>query len=166
MHDIFDAKLLDAAKARGIIRVDATWIEKPSQANRGFTIARSADQAFLKAGVSMLADLELDGRKDNVHHRSSGLDSTTARLCAQHGVLIGVNLANLRTLDPLVLGRVMQNIRLCRKHKTAMAVFSNARDASELPDEGDTQALLRTLGMSTSEAKRALGALERATAKK
>jgi RNase P/RNase MRP subunit p30 len=74
--------------------------------------------------------------------------------------LIGINLSNLRKLDPVVLGRVMQNIEICRKHKTRMAVFSDAQSADELPSPQDVQSLLLVLGMSTKQAAETMRSLE------
>ncbi len=161
MYDIFEPSLESEAKKRSLVLVRANRIEKP-QKGKGFTMAASTDRAMLKAGVHMLYNLELlDERKDNVHHRNSGLDSTLAKLCAQQDVLIGINLRNVRSFDPKIIGRIMQNIVLCRTHKTPMAVFSDATNAAELPWEGDVHALLKTLGMSSQQAKAALRNLER-----
>jgi RNase P/RNase MRP subunit p30 len=162
MYDIFAASLEHTPRARTRVRVDVTYLTKPGTAP-GVSIARSTDQRFLKSGITMLTDLELlDSRRDNLHHRNSGLDSTSAKLCAKHEVLVGINLANLRTLDPVILGRVMQNIALCRSHGARMTVYTNAQREEELATPEDIMALLRTLGMSTQQAKQTLGNLERA----
>ena len=162
MHDIFDPVLESVAKQRGIALLPAKRITKPVH-TQAFTMAASTDRALFNAGVSMLYNLELlDKRSDHVHHRNSGLDSTTAKLCSKHGVLVGINLANLRTLDPVIIGRVMQNIQLCRQHKAKMAVFSDAKTADELPNPRDVHGLLLVLGMSTQQAKETLTSLEHA----
>ena len=162
MYDIFNEKLVETAKSRNIQLLKAERITKPTH-TKTFTMAASTDRALLKTPVSMLYNLELlDQRRDNLHHRNSGLDTTLAKLCSQNNVLIGINLANLRTLKPDIMGRVMQNIELCRKHKTPMAVFSDAQTEDELLHEQDVAALLRTLGMSSQQAKQTLSALEKA----
>lgn len=166
MHDIFDPKLEAVARERGITLVTVKRIENPLHTS-AFTMARSTDRSLFKVGVDMLYDLEiLDERHDNMHHRNSGLDSTVAKLCATHDVLVGINLANLRTLDPKTIGRVQQNIALCRQHKAAMAVYSDAKHAEELPYETDVRSLLITLGMTPGEAKDACSALAKRVAKK
>ena len=159
MYDICSPELADEARKLGITVIAAQRVTKPARSQQ-FTMAASTDRKLLKS-VDMLYDLELlDKRKDHLHHRNSGLDSTLAKLCKQHEVLVGINLRNLRTLDPVVLGRVMQNIELARQHKTRMAVFSDARTAAELANPSDIQSLLLTLGMSTSQAKETMANLE------
>ncbi len=157
MYDVFDEKLTAVAGARGLVRVAVTIAETAPQAKE-FSIARTTDQWVYKANIAALVDLELDSRKDNLHHRSSGLDTTSAGLCARHGTLVAINIANLRTLDPVIIGRVMQNIELCRQHHVSMCVLSFAKTENELPHEQDVRSLLITLGMSPGEAKAATGA--------
>jgi hypothetical protein len=162
MYDIFDPALEAVANERGIHLLPAKEVSKPAHTSE-FTMAASNDRSFFKSGVSMLYNLELlDARRDHLHHRNSGLDSTTAKLAATQGILIGINLANLRAFDPVVMGRIMQNIELCRQHKAQMAVFSNAQTAAELANPADVQSLLRVLGMSSQQAKSAMQNLENA----
>ena len=159
--DIFDQKLEKEAAAQGITRVPATWIEKAGAA-KGFLCARTTDVWIFKAGVRLVADLEREPRKDSLHHRSSGLDSTTAKLCADHDILVAIDIALLRTLDPTILGRTMQNITLCRRYGAQMCVISNATKVDELLHAPDVHGLLVSLGMSQGEATKALGALSTA----
>lgn len=162
MYDIFDPALEGKAKPLGRTLVPVRVLTKPGNAGGEFAIAASTDRAFLKS-AHLLFDLELlDPRPDNLHHRNSGLDSTLAKLCHDHDVLVGINLANLRTLDAKTMGRVMQNIALCRTHKAKMAVFSNAKRIEELANPDDIVSLLRVLGMSPKEAKDTMTNLERA----
>jgi RNase P/RNase MRP subunit p30 len=158
MYDLFDEALSAAAAKRNLQRVHATITAKPGTA-KGFVIATTTEPWVFKGNVHALIDLELDSRRDNLHHRSSGLDSTSAKLCARSNVLVLVNLANLRSLDPVFLGRVQQNILLCRKHGAPLGVVSSAKTEGELPNERDVQSLLVTLGASPGEAKRATQAL-------
>lgn len=159
MHDICDLSLKEEATKKGITIIDVLRVTKATHSSK-FTMAASSDRSFLKS-TKMLYNLEiLDKRRDHLHHRNSGLDSTLAKLCSANKVLIGINLANLRTLDPVVIGRVMQNIEICRTHKTKMAVFSDAKSAAELPNSADVQSLLLVLGMSTRQARETLSALE------
>jgi hypothetical protein len=161
MYDIFDPQLEEKAKALGVKLLQVQRIEKPTH-TKNFTMAASVDRSLFKSGVSMLYNLELlDTRRDHLHHRNSGLDTTLAKLCSQHNVLVGINLANLRKKDPVIMGRVMQNIALCRQHKAKMAVFSDAKTEDELPHPSDVQSLLFVLGMSSQQVKETMLALEK-----
>lgn len=157
-YDIFAPALEAQAKAAGITRIPAVWLEKAGTKN-GFLCARTTEPWIYKAGVKLVTDLEREPRKDSLHHRSSGLDSTSAKLCAEHGVVVAINIALLRTLDPVVLGRTMQNITLCRRYGTKMGVISNATNAGELLHAPDVHGLLVSLGMSQGEASKALTTL-------
>jgi len=160
MYDVFDPKLEKEAAAKGVRRVPVTWIEKAGAAKgKTFLGATTTEPWIYKAGVRIVTDLEQEPRKDSLHHRSSGLDSTSAKLCAEHGVLVAINLALLRTLDPVILGRTMQNITFCRRYKAHMCVISNATRSDELPHAPDVHGLLVSLGMSQGEASKALTAL-------
>ena len=162
MYDIFDEKLEGTPEAKGRVRVPIVYVQKPAH-TQAFTAARSTDPSFFKAGINLLVDLELlDSRPDHLHHRNSGLDTTSAKQCAANKVLVGINLANLRAMNPVVLGRVQQNIALCRKHGANMCVFSNAKSAAEFAQPQDVLSLLRVLGMSPLQAKQTLTNLERA----
>jgi hypothetical protein len=154
MHDVFAAELAETGEKYGLTRVPVTIVEKPGQA-KGFTFARSTEPWVFKGSVHGVIDVERDARKDGLHHRSSGLDTTSAKQCARSGVVYVINLANLRSLDPVVHGRVMQNIALCRKHGAAIAVVSNAQTEGDLPNELDVRSLLVTLGLPAGEAKQA-----------
>ena len=157
MYDVFDEKLIAVAAQRGIKHVPVLIADTAQQA-KGFCLARTTDQWVFKAGVAALVDLEKDSRRDSLHHRSSGLDTTSAGLCARHGTLVAINLSSLRTLDPILIGRVQQNIELCRQHHVQMCVLSIAKSEAELPHEQDVRSLLISLGMSPGEAKSATDA--------
>lgn len=158
--DVFDEKLEGVARERGITRVPVTWIAKPGAVKGApFLGTRSTEPWIYKAGVAIVAELEREPRRDSLHHRSSGLDSTSAKLCAEHDILVAINLALLRTLDPVTLGRTMQNITLCRRYGARMCVISNATNENELPSPHDVHGLLVSLGMSQGEASKALTAL-------
>jgi hypothetical protein len=162
MMDVFDPELEDVARSRNITRVPVTWIAKAGEANakgKPFLGAHVTEPWVFKAGVRIVAGLEREPRRDSLHHRSSGLDSTTARQCAEHGILVAIDLSLLRTLDPVTIGRTMQNITLCRRYGARMCVISNATTAIELPHAHDVHGLLVSLGMGQGEASGTLTAL-------
>lgn len=158
--DVFEQKLESAARERGYTRVPITWIEKPGAVKGApFLAARTTEPWIYKAGVSLVAELEREPRRDSLHHRSSGLDSTSAKLCAEHNILVAIDVSLLKTLDPVIIGRTMQNITLCRRYGARMCVISNATRAEELLHAPDVHGLLVSLGMSQGEASKALAAL-------
>mgnify|MGYP001578923586 CR=1 FL=1 len=56
----------------------------------------------------------------------------------------------------MLMGRMMQNVRLCRKYKVRMVLCSFAEDLFDLRSASDLQSFGRVLGMTPGEAKEAL----------
>jgi hypothetical protein len=165
MHDIVATGMEDEARKRGITPVRVRWVTKSGEGNKHTEIlaARTTEPWIFTAGVRLVTELENETRRDSLHHRSSGLDSTTARLCAEHGVVVAIDVRLLRKLEPVTLGRTMQNITLCRRYKTKMCLISNAQTPDELVTPHDAHGLLVSLGMSQGEASRALTTLSDVT---
>jgi RNase P/RNase MRP subunit p30 len=102
----------------------------------------------------MLLDPQVVPIKDHLHYRKSGLNQVMCGLANKNDIIIGFSLENLR--DPVMKGRVMQNIKLCRKYKAKMAILSLAKDKYSLRGVRDLISFAKTLGMTEPEAKLAL----------
>jgi RNase P/RNase MRP subunit p30 len=102
--------------------------------------------------VDGIIHTELQGRKDSVHYRRSGIDDVLAKFMAKNKVAYVIDMeALLDSKEPdVVLGRVMQNIMLCKKFKTKISVV-NADANSEI-----LISFLETLGMDRKDAKGAI----------
>jgi len=109
-----------------------------------------------KGKVDLIYGLELESRKDYMHSKASGLDHVLCKLLHLKKVIVGFNFNDLLKAKgekrALLLGRMSQNIRWCRKYKIKTAIFSFASKASELRNPGDLQALFKLLGMHAKEA--------------
>ena len=55
-----------------------------------------------------------------------------------------------------ILGRMMQNVKICRKYKTKMIVFSFAENKKEMRDVKDLISFGRVIGMTPGEAKKSV----------
>jgi hypothetical protein len=110
---------------------------------------------------SVLFDLEASPRHDALHQRASGLNHILARQCAKQRVAVGFSLHAILSAGSerraVLLGRISQNIGLCRKFKVPMRIGSFARTPGGMRNPADIAALFRTLGMHPSEAAAALG---------
>jgi len=99
-----------------------------------------------------------------MHFRASGLNQVLAAIANKKKKIIGFNFnAILNTKGMLrsqLLGRMKQNVKLCRKYKVEMALASFAANPFELKAEKDLQAFGETLGMTPGEAKKAVKAVE------
>ncbi len=118
-------------------------------------------QAFLEQGrADAVFLLEAEKKRDGMHYRRSGLNQVLCIHAREKEVHIGLALAPiLRTKGwkrARLLGRMMQNLRFCRKFRTPIAVASLAESPWELFSPGDIRSLLLTLGASGKQANAAL----------
>ena len=114
------------------------------------TMNRLAVSSF---SVDILVDPHLGNRKDFMHQRNSGLNHVLCNLAKQHNVAIGFSFFSILHSSHRAkeLGRIMQNIILCRKYKIPMVIGSFAKHAWDVRNEKDLQALFKVLGMTGKE---------------
>ncbi len=95
--------------------------------------------------------LNLKGRKDRMKQRDSGFNHVLAKTAKKKNVKIGINLDEVIESDgkekAKMLGRVMQNIRICNKNKLKMRFISPSNKYKK--DFRDLEALGIVLGMPT-----------------
>ena len=122
----------------------------------------SDDQKNRKAvenkNVDILMNPEKTRTTDFMHYRDSGLNQVLCKLAYQNKVAIGFNFNNvLKSKNrSLILGKMMQNVRLCRKYKVAMVICSGANNEWELRPQEDLKCFGISIGMTPLEAKKAL----------
>src|SRR3989344_951884 len=104
--------------------------------------------------IKILVNPHVNSFRDSLHFRASGLDHVICSLCNKNNVSIGISLDSIN--DPIMLGRVKQNIKLCRKYKVRMLFFSFAKNNYELRSVHDMLSFLRSIGMTGKEAKNSL----------
>lgn len=92
--------------------------------------------------------------KDFMHFRNSGLNHILCRLASDNNVIIAFSLDKM--YDSNDLGRVMQSVKLCRKYKCKIAVFSFARNKYELRSANDIAAFLNVVGFDSGQIKQIL----------
>lgn len=99
------------------------------------------------------------GRKDDfINCRNSGLNQVLCALARKNEIAIGFNfcdILNSKERDKL-MGRMMQNIKLCRKFKVKMVFGCFTENEWEKREKIDLFAFAQVLGMSPGEAKGAL----------
>ena len=106
--------------------------------------------AVSSPNVDILLDPHLGKRRDFMHQRDSGLNHVLCALAKEHNVAIGFSFsAVLRApTRAKLLGRMMQNIRLCRKYKVRMVIGSFAKSNEDMRNVKDMQAFFKVLGMT------------------
>ena len=102
-----------------------------------------------KSNVSMIFSLEDELRKDFIHQRASGLNHIMCNLAKQNDVIIGFSIKSILNSEKkhIILGRIAQNIKICRKFKTKTIVASFAEKPFEMRSMHDITSLFGFLGL-------------------
>lgn len=99
--------------------------------------------------VNVLLSTELKG-KDKLKQRGSGLNEVLCKIAAENNIKIGINLKDLEKAKgkerAILLSRIIQNIKLCKKTGTEIEFFGEY-------DKKNLFSMLLTLGASTEQAK-------------
>lgn len=124
-----------------------------------YTICPASRDA-IERGATVTYDFEQLEPKDHTHYRRSGLNHILCKLATTKNVRIGYSVSTLlKTTSQkrsVVLGRIMQNIRLCQKYNTPMKIASFATDPYQLRSPAELTALFSQLGMQPHHLKKAL----------
>jgi len=91
--------------------------------------------------------------RDPLTHKNSGLNQVLCNLASKNKIAIGFSIDRI---NEQLIGKIMQNIKLCRKYKIKMLFFTLAKTKNDLRSAYDLLSLLYSLGMNTEEAKYAL----------
>jgi RNase P/RNase MRP subunit p30 len=92
-------------------------------------------------------------KKDKLRQRDSGLNQVLCKIARENNITIAFDFSELegeKKEKALLLARLIQNIKLCRKYKTKFIILSNKKEKDSL------FSFLLTLGCDTKTAKEAL----------
>jgi RNase P/RNase MRP subunit p30 len=116
--------------------------------------------AIEKSKASIIFGLETIAAKDSMHSRNSGLNQILCNLANKNNVIIGFSFSSILNTDGIIrsqiLGRLMQNIRLCRKYQTKTIIASFAEKPYYLRSCYDLKSVFISIGMHPKEAKNSL----------
>lgn len=144
-----------------IIAKTVSELRNKLKKERDIVIVLGGDEKINRAGVEdkridILISPERLAIKDYMHSRNSGLNQVLCRLANKNQIAIGFdfNFVYNSTERGRVIGRMMQNVILCRKFKVKMVIgfYSNGRSL----DNKTLQSFGRFLGMTGDEAKNAV----------
>jgi RNase P/RNase MRP subunit p30 len=104
-----------------------------------------------KTPVDIMFDFELLYENDHLHYRRSGLNQVLCKSAAENGKIIAFSLRSLlhSSQPALLLGRMIQNAKFCRKYNVKTVVASFARHVYELRGKNDIEALRRVINKSS-----------------
>jgi ribonuclease P/MRP protein subunit RPP1 len=162
----------DAAKARGMpeqgLKTTTAILAMPDKAlhlrRKGLVVfvkSSEKDRQVLEQGsADVLFGVESVQQKDYAHQRGSGLNHVLCSLAHKNHVAIGFGISDALKVQgsqrARLIGRMMQNIALCRKYRTRMVACSFASEPLQMRTPHDIRAFLETLGMHPKEAQQAL----------
>jgi len=116
--------------------------------------------AIEKSNLTIIFGLETIAARDSMHSRNSGLNQVLCKLANKNNVIIGFSFSGILNTDGVtrsqILGRTMQNIRLCRKYKVKTVVASFAEKPYEMRPYHDLKSVFICFGMHPEEAKNSL----------
>ncbi len=119
----------------------------------GLTAARANEnfsrEIFESNKVNLVFGLENAKEKDNLHYKKSGLDNVLCGLANKNRISIGFSFYEvLHAKDKgRLIGRMIQNVKLCKKYNVNMVVASFAKDRYDLRLRNDLEAFGRLIGI-------------------
>lgn len=135
---------IDVAKLKSKIKLSSSkriFKSNPAQ-DRNLIESKRADVIF---------EFEQEKRKDSMHFRSSGMNQVIAKLMKEKNVAYGLSFSQVLDASQeqraVLIGRMMQNLRFCKKYGVKVVIASFARDPYEMRDYKDLVAFARTLGL-------------------
>ncbi len=104
--------------------------------------------ALEKTEVGIVVGSEKLNYKDSVHFVRGGLDQIVCKIAKEKGKKIGFAFGDiLESRDRAkLLGRMMFNIKLCKKYGVEVVLSSFVKDGNEMRSVADVQSLFRVLG--------------------
>lgn len=93
-------------------------------------------------GITHVYDNEREESKDFIHQRRGGLNHILLRECKAKNITVVFNMARV---NPKVMGRLQQNIKLTRKIGVNMSPAYFTSDSNRLPAKKDVEALWNVL---------------------
>lgn len=149
----YDTKL----KLQNVLLADQKKVQSQRQ---GLVFVKSTGDdrlAFEKSKPDLVFELEQAQKHDFIHQRASGLNHILCRLAKQNNVAIGFSFNSVLNSEGMlraqIIGRMQQNIVLCRKFKCKTVIASFARTPLEMRSPNDLISFFVTIGMHQKEAK-------------
>ena len=119
------------------------------------------NRGLLKRGVEILLSPERGSTKDALRWKHSGLDEASATDLQRWHIAVGFAVHELvierdHHRRALLMGKMMQNVKICRAYKIPMILCSLAQNRWQLCSCEDLRSLGRLLGMTGAEVNAAL----------
>ena len=110
--------------------------------------------------INLFLSPEFIRRTDFPDYRNSGLNQVLCKKAKENNVAIAFNFSDILNLKgevrALRLGRMMQNVKLCRKFKVTMVIATFANEESELRTPKELMDFGISIGMTAEDSRKAL----------
>ena len=156
-------------KSSGIHKnVEIGFLVNQKNANRALKESRllavkSSDNARVLAEskkIKLIYGLEEVPRKDYLHQRASGLNHILCNILSENNVSVGFSYSSFFNKSAetrsVLMGRMMQNISLCKKYKVKTVLGSFSENPFELRATHDVISFFNILGMDSKNTKKSL----------
>ncbi|MBI4146495.1 hypothetical protein HY489_04110 [Candidatus Woesearchaeota archaeon] len=141
-------KRTSAAGRVGLL-VDASGVSRARDA--GFLTVCLASREAVERGADLVFGFELVEGRDPTHFRRSELNQVVCRLASDKGVQIGFSFASVLASSGMqravLLGRLMQNVRLCEKYGVRVRLASFASSPWQMRAPAEMVSLFSELGV-------------------
>ena len=123
--------------------VNAKEVDKAAK-NFDFVFASAQRNFFEHKKIKYLVNAESSEKTDFLYQRRAGLDDIMCRTAKEKGKIVVFNVG-LAKEDRYVLPRMMQNAKLCRKHKVKTLVATLATKPLEMRAPKDLDGFARII---------------------
>lgn len=110
--------------------------------------------------IDYLVSPEIGAKVDNLKQRDSGINHVVAKEASKRGVVIIIDFNGIQKIKgkekALRLGRLIQNVKICRKAGCDIKIASLASNQKSLVDERGRKSFGVSLGMSSSQATKSV----------
>lgn len=159
------SKCADAQKLGAKLKIitalvaDQKKIQQARQKSKLVFMKSTGDDrfAFEKSKPDLVFELEEVQKHDYIHQRASGLNHILCDLAKKNNVGIGFSFSSLLNCSGMlraqIIGRMQQNVSLCRKYKNKVVIASFARNPYDMRAPSDLMSFFIAIGMHQKEAK-------------
>lgn len=109
--------------------------------------------------INYLVSPERKEGKDNLKQRNSGLNHVMAKIAKMNKIKIVIDIDGLSKIKGeervLKIGKIIQNIKICRKANCDVKIASFAKSNKEILGEKSRKSIGLSFGMSSSQANKA-----------
>ena len=119
-----------------------------SSKDNKFILANSSDRSIIESKkINAISEFETEDEKDSHHYRRSGIDQVKAKIMKKRNIeyVVSFNQILKSSKQPMLMGRISQNLEICRKYRVSYRICSCARSAEELRSIHDLNSLLKLL---------------------